>query len=90
MPASSWTRERDADLARWYMAGEPVDQIAAVLGCTVSMVTTRVGTLGLRRRRLKGGEERAGNEAWVIIAALCQAVPIDPGPFAEDLLEQLR
>ena len=63
---------------------------AAVLGCTVSMVTTRVGTLGLRRRRLKGGEERAGNEAWVISAALCQAVPIDPGPFAEDLLEQLR
>jgi hypothetical protein len=56
----------------------------------VANIAVRVGTLGLRRRRLKGDEERAGNEAWVIGAALCQAVPIDPGPFAEDLLEQLR
>ena len=90
MPQSTWTHDRDAALARYYMAGDPVDRIASVLECTVSMITTRVSTLGLRRRKLKREEGSAGNEAWVIGAAIRAIVPVDHTPFAEDLLNQLR
>lgn len=89
MPKAVWTLHRDVTLARLYMAGDPVADIAAVLNRTVSMVTTRASTLGLRRRKLKADTKEHGNAAWLIGVALRSAMPEDDQPFAQDLLDQL-
>jgi hypothetical protein len=89
MPRTVWSHHEDLTLARLYMAGEPVDLIAAALNRTVPMITTRASTLGLRRRKLKDATSRHGNAAWVIGAALRSALPEDKQPFAQDLLDKL-
>lgn len=51
MPHTSWRPEADQQLVRQYMAGVDVADIAESFGRTVSAVRTRVGTLGLQRRK---------------------------------------
>ncbi|MEG3082267.1 hypothetical protein U1707_01305 [Sphingomonas sp. PB2P12] len=51
MPHASWTVDADRELARQYMSGRDVEDIATGFGRTVSAVRTRVGTLGLQRRK---------------------------------------
>lgn len=85
-----WSPDQDAELARRYMAGEPVDSIAGFFGRTVPGVTTRANTLGLRRRKMKADPNNEGNAVWVIGAALRSAIPEDGQPFAQDLLDQRK
>lgn len=90
MPKNVWSPLEDAELARRYMAGESVDNIAAFFIRSVAGVTTRANTLGLRRRKLKADPANEGNAVWVIGAALRSAIPETDQPFAEDLLDQLK
>jgi hypothetical protein len=90
VPKNVWNPLQDAELARRYMAGESVDSIAVFFGRSVSGVTTRANTLGLRRRKLKADPSNEGNAVWVIGAALRSAIPETDQPFAQDILDQLE
>ena len=84
-----WNREKDIELARRYVAGEPVEQIAAEFGCTPGVITTRCGTLGLLRRKTKKTPVSHGNAPFLIGQALRIALPVDTETFGEDLLDKL-
>jgi hypothetical protein len=90
VPKNVWSPLEDAELARRYMAGESVENIAVVFSRSVPGVTTRANTLGLRRRKLKADPSNEGNAVWVIGAALRSAIPETDQPFALDLLDQLK
>jgi len=85
----TWTREKDAELARRYVAGEPVDKIAAQFDCSPSTIKTRCGTLGLLRRRVKTNPLLHGNASFLIGQVLRTALPVDPETFGEELLDKL-
>ena len=89
MSRFTWTRAKDIELARRYVAGEPVEQIAAEFGCSPSTIKTRCGTLGLLRRRIKANPIQHGNASFLIGQALRTALPIDTGTFSKDLLDKL-
>jgi hypothetical protein len=84
-----WTREKEIELARRYVAGEAVDEIAASLGCTTSALTTRASTLGIRRRKLATNCVGNGNAIFLTGSALRSAMPLPADSFGEDLLAQL-
>ncbi len=85
----TWTREKDVALARHYVAGESVEQIAAEFGCSPSTIKTRCSTLGLLRRRVKANPVPHGNASFLIGQALRTALPVDTATFGEDLLDKL-
>jgi hypothetical protein len=85
-----WSSLQDAELARRYMAGESVDSLAVLFSRSVSGITTRANTLGLRRRKLKADPSNEGNAVWVIGAALRSALPENIQPFAQDILDKLE
>lgn len=85
-----WSPDQDAELARRYMAGEPVSNIAESLDRSVSGVSTRANTLGLRRRKTKADPDNEGNAVWVIGLALRSAIPQDNDLFAQDLLDLIK
>ena len=84
-----WTREKEVELARRYVAGEAVDEIAASFGCTTSALTTRVSTLGIRRRKLATNCVGNGNAVFLTGSVLRSAMPLPDDSFGEDLLAQL-
>ena len=90
VPKNVWSPLEDAELARRYMAGEPVDSIAVFLNRSAAGITTRANTLGLRRRKLRTDSSNEGNALWVIGAALRSAIPETDQPFARELLDQLK
>ncbi|WP_156348855.1 hypothetical protein [Sphingomonas sp. Leaf230] len=90
VPKNVWSPLEDAELARRYMTGEPVDSIAVFFSRSAAGVTTRANTLGLRRRKLKADPSNEGNALWVIGAALRSAIPETDQSFAQDLLDQLK
>lgn len=55
MAHACWRPEADRHLVRLYMSGADVVDIAESFGRTVSAVRTRVGTLGLQRRKTRDG-----------------------------------
>lgn len=61
-----WTHERDQELARRYIAGEPPEEIAATLGCTMQALRTRCSTLGIVRRKLRSDKPVHGNADFVL------------------------
>ncbi|MBD8549051.1 hypothetical protein [Sphingomonas sp. CFBP 8760] len=84
-----WNREKDVELARRYVAGEPVEQIAAEFGCTPGVITTRCGTLDLLRRKTRKTPVPHGNAPFLIGQALHAALPVDGDDFCKDLLNKL-
>ncbi|KQS51305.1 hypothetical protein ASG20_04495 [Sphingomonas sp. Leaf198] len=50
-----WLPEADRQLVQQYKSGVDVAEIAESFGRTVSAVRTRVGTLGLQRRKTTKG-----------------------------------
>ena len=90
MPKNIWSPFQDAELARRYMAGESIGTLAVLFSRSVSGITTRANTLGLRRRKLKADPSNEGNAVWVIGAALRSTFPENNQPFAQDLLDRLE
>jgi hypothetical protein len=84
-----WSRDKEIELARRYVAGEAVDAIAASFGCTTSALTTRISTLGIRRRKLATNCVGNGNAIFLTGSALRSAMPLPDDSFGEDLLAQL-
>jgi hypothetical protein len=66
MTRGFWTRERDQDLARRYIAGEAPEEIAAALGCTLQAFRGRCSTLGIVRRKLKSNKPVHGNANFLL------------------------
>jgi hypothetical protein len=81
-----WSRDKEIELARRYVAGEAVDAIAASFGCTTS---ARISTLGIRRRKLATNCVGNGNAIFLTGSALRSAMPLPDDSFGEDLLAQL-
>lgn len=90
MSRFTWTREKDVELARRYVAGEPVDDIAAEFGCSPGTIKTRCGTLGLLRRKVKANPVLHGNASFLIGQALRAGLPVDTKAFGTDLLDKLE
>jgi len=77
------------ELARRYVSGDSVDDIAAAFGCSPQAVKTRCNTLGIIRRKVRANRPENGNAGFLIGDALRSAIPIAPEGFADDLLARL-
>lgn len=84
-----WTHDKDAELARRYIDGQSVEDIAIALGATHGMVKSRFSTLGVRRRGTKSDADRHANAALFLGQALRTTMTATTEAFAEDLLRAL-
>ena len=66
MTRGFWTRERDQELARRYIAGEAPEEIAATLECTMLALRTRCSTLGIVRCKLRSDKPVHGNADFIL------------------------
>lgn len=89
MNRSFWNCERDVELAKRYVGGEAVEDIAAAFGCSSQSVKTRCSTLGVVRRKVRRDRPENGNAGFLIGNVRRGAIPIDPNTFSDDLLGKL-